>query len=76
MLFKLSLAITQFEPSDARRAFPCMDEPALKARFQLEMIRHKNFTSSLFNTPIQNTTQYLEYLTVHFITLKATKFSY
>ena len=33
-----------------------MDEPALKARFQLEMIRHKNFTSSLFNTPILSTT--------------------
>ena len=37
-LFFRVLLTTKFQPTDARRAFPCLDEPDLKASFNVTMI--------------------------------------
>ena len=45
------LATTQFEPTDARRAFPCWDEPARKAVFDVTLVFDDSL-QAVSNTPI------------------------
>ena len=46
------LIASKFEPTDARRMFPCFDEPDKKAKFTLTLIHEENFTA-LSNMPVE-----------------------
>jgi aminopeptidase N len=42
---------TRMEPTDARRVFPCWDEPAFRATYQMSIRTRKDFTA-ISNTPV------------------------
>jgi len=56
---------TQFEATDARRFFPCWDEPAFRARFQLTVVVPENWLA-VSNMPIESEKKIAGGKEVHF----------
>ncbi len=53
---KKTMLGTQFEPTDARRFFPCWDEPSFRARFQLTAVVPENWLA-VSNMPVEKETK-------------------
>uniref|UniRef100_A0A0P4WBK7 Aminopeptidase n=1 Tax=Scylla olivacea TaxID=85551 RepID=A0A0P4WBK7_SCYOL len=51
------LATTKFQPTYARRAFPCFDEPGFKSTYSLTLVRPSQEYRALSNMPVKKETQ-------------------
>lgn len=52
---KRAYLATHMRPNNARRLFPCMDEPQFKTPFRVSIARPRNY-HTLFNTAVESTT--------------------
>jgi len=48
------IATSKFQPTDARKAFPCFDEPSFKSTFSVTLVRPTDGYIALSNMPVQD----------------------
>lgn len=69
------MATTQMEPTGARRAFPCWDEPAIKAIFEIRLTVPQNLVALSNMLPVKETSIYF-YNLFHFFSILILHFSH
>ena len=50
------IATSKFQPTDARKAFPCFDEPSFKSEFSVTLVRPTEGYIALSNMPVEQET--------------------
>ena len=54
---KVPIATSKFQPTYARRAFPCFDEPSFKSTFTVTLVRPTDGYIALSNMPVKQELQ-------------------
>lgn len=61
--FFRQIATSKFEPTYARQAYPCFDEPNLKAKYKVHLLKPKDESYiALSNYPVAVSICYISYL--------------
>jgi len=59
LIFNRYIATSKFEPTFARQAFPCFDEPSMKAKFSIKIVRPTDGYIALSNMPETVNTEFI-----------------